>query len=422
LVVAGTAGSLAVIPSCGEKETPYDVNLLRNSSFEEVKDGMPKHWNLSGFRGLEDQQEIEYGFDDKTVAKGSNSWYFRADPGTRRFYALTQEVEVRDITHVRLEAWMQTEQVERRVEQYAQCNYLLTFFDENHNRFQELRFADKRTRLKQGTIPWFEENLVFRVPKGTRYVMVSCILGSDGTAWFDDVRLSVPQPVDWQTQGTKNFVFHWLSERPYPPGAIENQQRMFDYFAGRLGIESNAIVNYYLYPDTATIRKILSLKGFQYVSWDDLEFHTINPNDNHEVIHFITDVYGVPPKAIAEGTVFWLHGTWGGSPVNEYAARLLELEALPSIESLIDYNRLAAMDANQSMPAAASFVSYIIERWGTEKFIELHRAIAGVNSYSLFETAFEKVYGVPCGDVEQQWRGVLSRMDLDKPETPAQEE
>jgi hypothetical protein len=420
LCVGAAAWSLAATLSCGQKETPYEVNLLKNSSLEDVKNGMPKHWNLVNFSGIEGQQEVEFGIDGETAAEGNNSWFFRGDPGTRRWYLLTQEVEVRDITHVRLQGWMKINQVQRTPDQLPYCNFLLTFFDEQHNRFQELRIADKRSLLKHGTLPWFEENLVFRVPRGTRYVAVSCILGCDGTAWFDEVRLSVPEPLDWQTRQTKNFAFHWLPERPFPSGSVENQQRIYDHFAGRLGIgDSDVVIGYYLYPDTATIRKILSLKGYEYFSWDDRELHTINPNENHEIIHFMTDVYGVPPRAIAEGTVYWLHGAWQDQPYNELAARALAAGALPSVADLIDYNRFASIRSHLSIPAAASFVDYIVSRWGTEKLIELYTAIAGFNSYDPFSTAFKKVYGQPCEDVEQQWHLVLSRVEL---EEPAQEE
>jgi hypothetical protein len=406
---------LAVLAAgCGEKETPYNTNLLKNSSFEAVRDGIPRHWRIADFRGLEGESEVEYGIDNTTAADGLNSWYFKGDPGTRRWYVLTQEVEVRDITHVRLTGWMQLDQVRRWSDQYAQCNYLLTFFDENHNRFQELRFADKRTRFKIGTLPWYVESHTFRVPRGTRYVAVSCILGCDGKVWFDNVELSVPEALDWQSSETENFTFYWLEERPFPVGSVENQQRLFDYYAGRLGIPSSAKIGYYLYPDTARIRDVLSLKGYQYISWDDFEIHTINPNENHEIIHFITDVYGVPPKAIAEGTVFWLHGNWMGGDFDKMSARYLADGVLPPISQLIDYNRFASTSPQLSMPAASSFVKFIVDRWGTEKLIELYKGIAGVNAYDSFAQAFERVYGISCADVEEQWRLVLSRIDLDE--------
>jgi hypothetical protein len=309
---------------------------------------------------------------------------------------------------------MQIDKITRHPEQFAQCNFLLTFLDEDHQRFQELRFADKRSRFKIGTIPWFEEDLVFRVPRGTRYVVVSCILGSDGTAWFDNVELSVPRPLNWQTQRTENFVFHWLPERPFPPGSIENEQRLFDYYAGRLGVESNVVVHYYLYPDSAAIREALSLKGVQYVSYDDQEIHVINPNEDHEIIHMITDVYGVPPRSIAEGTVFWLHGNLLGKPINEWAAFLLSKGKLPRLQDLFNYNDFALLSPYQGLPASASFVNFIVDRWGTEKLIELYRRIAGFNSYDLVAGAFEKVYEVPLPEAERQWRVVLSTIDVDE--------
>ena len=82
-----------VLFSCGEKQTPIDTNLLKNSSFEAVKDGLPRHWRLADFKGLEGESEVEYGIDNTTAVDGLNSWHFKGDPGTRRWYVLTQEVE-----------------------------------------------------------------------------------------------------------------------------------------------------------------------------------------------------------------------------------------------------------------------------------------------------------------------------------------
>lgn len=405
---------IAVFSSCGKKEMQYETNLLENPSFEKVKDGIPEHWELALFRGLEGQQEVQYGIDNETAADRQNSWFFRGDPGTRLWYVLTQEVEVVDVSHVRLRGWMKLDQVERRKDQYSQCNFLLTFFDKDHNRFQVMRFADKRTRLKVGTTLWFEEDNVFRVPKGTRYIAVSCILGMDGTAWFDNVSLTVPQPSDWQAQETKNYVFHWLRERPFPPGAMQNQQKMFDQFSSRLGVESDVVVQYYLYPDTASIRKILSIKGHQYISWDDQEYHSIDPNDNHEVVHFITDPYGTPPRSIAEGTVFWLQGAWQGQPIQRLAAVHLANMKLPSVMDLTNYNSFAMIDPNYSIPAAASFVGFIVEKWGVDRFMALHRAVNGADNYSAFSRGFEIVYGVPCSDAENQWRSALRKVKIDE--------
>jgi hypothetical protein len=412
LIILGLAASL-LVSSCGEKTPDYHTNLLKNGSFEDIgDDGIPNHWRIASFRGLEGQETVRYGVDSGNSFEGDNSFAFRADPSTRRFVVLTQEVEVPAITHIRLRGWVETHEVNRGKDQYAQANYLVTFFDENHRRFQEVRFADKRTRLRAGSNPWMEEDHTFRVPEGTRYIAVSCILGQDGQMWFDNVSLEIPRPMPWEVTVTRNFTFFSLPNHPFPEGSTENQQAIFDYYCQRLGVESDVSVKYYLYPDTASIRQVLSIKGFQYVSWDDRELHTINPNDNHEVVHFITDAYGMPPRSFTEGTVFWLLDDWAGWPVHKVAAFRMASGNLPNLRQLTDYNTFAPMDPGLSFPAAASFIGFIVDRWGVDKLLELYEVANGVNSYGAFDQAFEKVYGGKAADAEEWWRTFLVSVDI----------
>jgi hypothetical protein len=395
----------AIAASCSKKGQKYDANLLKNGSFEKVgSDGLPEGWKLVLFRGAEGESEVGYGIDTLAV-DGERSWSFRADPGTRHWRMLQQEVEVsEETTHVRIMGWIQTEDAEMMKGQFAQCNFLLTFYDAAHARFQELRVADKRTPLRFGTNPWTEESFTYRVPKGTRFIAVSCVLGMNGRAWFDNVSLSVPKPVPWETATTKNFVFHWLPGHPMPDGSREAQQGIFDFLAGKLGLESDVVINYYFYPDTATIRQILSIKGFQYVSWDDFEFHSIDANDNHEVVHFMTDGIGRPPRSISEGTVFWMHDEWNGRPLEETLKVLVKADKVPSLAILFDYNSLVSADPRVTMPMSAAFVKFIVERWGTEKLLAFYAAVNGMNSHDAVAVGFERVYGLPLADAEVAWR------------------
>jgi hypothetical protein len=413
IVVLAVAPAITMI-SCGKTETPHDTNLLKNPSFEDVENGMPKHWTLVNFRGLEGQQEVQYGVDNTSAHEGQNSWRFSGDPGTRRWYALTQEVEVRDVSHVRLWGWRQTDQVRLGMDQHAHCNFALTFYDENHMRFQELRLIDKKTPFSPGTNPWFKDGVTFKVPQGTRYVAVSCILGCQGTAWFDDIHLSATKTLDWQSDRTRNFVFRWVPERPFPDGATENQQMLFDYYASKLGIESDIVINYYLYPDSASIQSVMDIFGDQYVSYGDKEVHTINPNENHEIIHIMTDDYGVPSRAILEGTVFWLHGEWDGELVHSVAARHLAAGKLPLLEEMMDANKRMDLDYTVWMPAAASFVGFLVDLWGAPSLLALYGTPMGQSEYPPFARAFEKVYGTSCEEVEKQWHSVLTEFDQQK--------
>jgi hypothetical protein len=411
LLSFGLAGIFAVFQfwACGKGGDQYETNLLENSSFETFKENVPKGWTLQVFRGLEGEKEVEYGSDENVSFSGESSFYFKADRSTSRFYVLNQEVKVKDVNNIRLVGNMRLEDISRTRDQYAQCNFFLSFFDKDHKRFQELRFADKRTKLRLGTMDWFEEKQTFRVPQGTEYITVSCVLGMGGTVWFDDVTLEIPRPIPWIMSQSKNYDFHWLPERPYPPGAMERQQAIHDDYCKRLGITSEERISYFLYADSSTIQDILSLKGDFYVSWNDREIHSIEPLNGYEIIHLIMDPFGTPPKSVCEGTAFYLQGGFLGKPIHPSAAALLMQKKLPGLTSLIDYNKFARQTVDISMPSMTSFVAFLIETWGTEKLIQLYRAAKGTNAYTTFGPSFERVYGLPVAQAEFQWRQFLAR-------------
>jgi hypothetical protein len=191
---------------------------------------------------------------------------------------------------------------------------------------------------------------------------------------------------------------------PMPDGSRASQQEIFDTFARRLGLESNVVINYYFYPDTSSIREMMTLEGYQYTSWEDMEFHSINANDDHEVVHFMTDPIGRPPRAIAEGTAFWLIDDVGGEPIDQAIKKLVQANVVPTLQMLLDYNQFSRLEPEISYPASTSFVAFLVDRFGTEKLMALYKEANGLNSYESLALAFEKVYQIPLSEVETAWR------------------
>jgi hypothetical protein len=398
--------------ACGQKTVPYDENLLSNPSFETEKKGLPAGWRLETFHGLDDSKSVTYGVTDEEAFEGERSFFIQGEDDTQRWLTLIQEIEVSGITHIRLQGSLKVKNISRKAGQYTHCNFVLMFYDKNHERFQELRYGDKRTKFKFGTSDWATEDQTFRVPQNTAYIAVGCLLGMTGTAYFDGLSLSVPRPADWVKQSTNNFDFYSLPGHDFPEGSMENQQRMFDHFCTQLGVTSDLKISYYFYPDSTTIREMLSLKGVQYVSWDDWEIHSIHPNNEHEIIHFITDQYGVVPKALAEGCVYYLIGEWNGRGIHELAKEQLMTNRLPMLSQMLNYGDLVDIDVNLATPAAASFFGFVYEQKGPQKILELFGAANGVNSYPNFAVVFERVYGVDLADIEKGWRAFLYNRDF----------
>lgn len=397
--------------ACGRKAPPTDKNLLENASFEEVKEGTPARWKIENFRGLQDADAAVYGVSDSLPYDGDHCFFFRAGPRTARFYTLTQEVWVKGARRVRLRGAIRTKDVGDRRIQYPQSSFALTYYNEDHERFESSRFADVRTEPKYGsTEGWEEVDEVYRLPLGTTYVVVHCVLGMQGEIWFDDVSLVIPAELPWQEIRGENFTHYWL-DKPYPEGSIAFQQQLFDSYAERLGIpkKNRPQISYYLYPDTASIHAALGTKHDEYFDARRHQIHSIHPAEDHEIVHFLTDPYGTLPNMLMEGTAFYLMGEFGGAPIKPQAQALFRSGKLLSVRALLDPTAMSRFDPAILVPTAATFIGYLLETQGSENFLELHRVMPVNVTYGQLEEAFVTAYGKSLSELESGWRESIAR-------------
>jgi hypothetical protein len=415
LLAATAALAVCVFVGCGEKAAPVGENLLRNGSFEEVGGGIPKQWEITNFRGLQDMEASVYGVTDSVAYDGERSFFFKASSGAQRFYTLAQEIRVAGAKRVRVRGAFMGVAVGDTVVQYPQANFALTYYGPDRERFESSRFADVRTNPNYGsTDGWIRIDQIFRLPLNTEFVVVHCALGMQGAVWFDDVSLEVPVELPWQSIESENFTHYWLDE-PYPEGARELQQQLFDVYAARLMIppEQRGRISYYLYPDTASFRQTLGKKGGRlYADYKRRQIHSINPVDDHEIVHMLTDPYGVLPPIMNEGTAYYLMDNFEGRRIQPLAQELLLAGELLPLRTVLDPFAVRQEDPAKLIPAAASFVGYLIEIGGPAKFLELHAHTKAEMDYGGFAQAFERVYGKTLAEAEEAWRRVLSRADF----------
>lgn len=402
---------------CSEKAVPRDTNLLKNGSFEKVDAGLPESWEINNFRGLSNMKAATYGIDDTLAYDGTRSFHFEADGDTRRFFMLSQEVAVKGARRVRVKLARKTIGLAAAGRQYPQANVALTYYRKDHSRFMSARFADVRTTLTLGTSDgWVVDDRVFLLPEGTEYVAVHCVLGMSGEIWFDDISLSIPTDLPWREKTGNPFVHHWLPERKYPENSIEFQQQLFEHYAARLGISREAWrrIDYYLYPDSAMMYHVLGTKKPVKVDYVRREIHSIDPVDDHEIVHLLTDPYGRLPRILGEGTAHYLLDDVDGKPVQPQAQELLRAGKIGPLGDYLDPVRSRFAEASVALPACASFVGFLLEFGGPEKFLELHRQADLVGSASAFPVAFEKAYGGSFAEAEAVWRRKLANADFSK--------
>ena len=126
----------------------------------------------------------------------------------------------------------------------------------------------------------------------------------------------------------------------------------------------------------------------------------------------LTDLYGVLPKVLSEGTAFYLLDDFGGQRVQPVAQKLLLADELPPLREVLDPFALQQTPPEKLAPAAASFVGYLVEVGGAAAFLELHTRTKVDMGYGGFAAAFRSVYGNSLVDAEAAWRRVLARADF----------
>jgi hypothetical protein len=148
--------------------------------------------------------------------------------------------------------------------------------------------------------------------------------------------------------------------------------------------------------------------------WDEREVHSIYPVDDHEIIHIITKPYGVLPFALTEGTAFYMIKDYKGQPVLKVAQNLLKEEKLPALVAMLETGTMRRINPDVVAPAAASFVGYLMEIGGPQKFLDLHREANAAISPIEFDEAFKRVYGISAKTAEGEWIKLLGRLDFSK--------
>lgn len=414
-------GSVAVIGiaallfgGCGQKATPVGENLIKNGSFEQIADGIPKDWKINNFRGLPDELATQYGVTDSLAYDGRWSFFFKANERTQRFFLLSQEIKVKGVKRVRVRGRIRAVGVGDGETQYPQAGFALTYYTAERTRFEGSRFADDRTEPVMGTTDgWVLTDQILRLPENVAYIVFHCVLGMDGEMWFDDISLEVPAGLPWRKLETQN-VTHYYLDREYPEGSIEYQQQLIENYAAKLGIPLTdfGTLEYYFYPDTTLMREALGFKGTTHVDYARRDIHSVNPVDNHEIAHLLTDPYGTLPKVLSEGTAFYLIGEIQGEPVQPLAQKLLQQGELPTLRLVLDPMAVRNLDHTVLLAAAASFVGYLIEVGGQKLFLELHGKTDVYANYDQFAASFESVYGKSLEDTEAAWRRTLARADF----------
>lgn len=205
------------------------------------------------------------------------------------------------------------------------------------------------------------------------------------------------------------------------PGQVDTayQERHYAWVVTKLALSYPGKIGYYRYADRAHLERATGKVTNGFAEPEKGRFHSIWPTDNHEYVHVLfASQVGLPSALFTEGVAVAHQGAsftgsfdgpplWNGSSVNQLARKHLAEGTLPSLDQLVESNRFRSHDSQMTYPIAGSFVRYLIDQAGVERFKQFAARSGNTDSQRTIESDFQAVYGESLASWWSRWHAFL---------------
>ncbi len=219
---------------------------------------------------------------------------------------------------------------------------------------------------------------------------------------------------------TAHFVFH------YAPGntADASWEETYHVWAtGRLGLTLSQKIGYYRYQsrqDVGDHTGNYNTNGF--ADPIRMEIHTLWGTDNHEVVHLYMSTFGQSTSLFSEGIAVAFqtdpsHGDsrsmFNGVEVHQACRDYLATGQLVlPLDRIVENSGFRAItDATLAYREAGSFVRFLIDRYGLDRFIAFYKSGVTLNdTKDVIKPRFAGAIGVSLEDAEAAWLEFLKAL------------
>lgn len=178
---------------------------------------------------------------------------------------------------------------------------------------------------------------------------------------------------------TKHYIFHCTNNK-IAENDIEiiakAQEEAYENITKVLNIKYESIINYYLVNTPEEVAKLTrypypvnGLACFSnksiYAVYND-EIKCIGP---HEDAHLISETFGMSDlDFLCEGLAMYFDKCWWGIDNCLWCKYFIDEGIFPNIIKLLNNQGFNKIDCSLSYPVAGAFTSYLIEKFGIEKY------------------------------------------------------
>jgi hypothetical protein len=260
-------------------------------------------------------------------------------------------------------------------------------------------------------------------------------LREDGRWKVDDIDGYVPQVVLWRTwegrllpkmESRRTVHFDFFFEKG-STAAREAEQIASERESGHkaisdlLGIAGDIRIRLVFFEDPATKYRETGHQGTGW-AYDTTVVEVFNPATRldpfHEVCHILTGGLGDPPALFNEGLAVYVSERLGAPALKQLGGDILRVDDrvgqirsqghFMPLDKVIRFTEIGSEESKGSISyaEAASFVKFLVEQFGIQKFLASYKSLENSDDATVQEKNLEvlrEIYGMSLSELEGRW-------------------
>ena len=226
----------------------------------------------------------------------------------------------------------------------------------------------------------------------------------------------------WFQKKSKHFIYHFKNKGESPANQLlERMDRFYEKIGGFLRVEYRDKIDYYKCVSADEVGSLFSmppsLARSQVINGAVASVQNFVP---HEIVHVISyrllpqDESRIPPTMLDEGLSYYLGGAsfFSTDLLLSWASKKLQEDKNVLLDTL--WVNPGTYGSNESAGLEASFVKFLIETKGMNKFKELY---TDGETPREPDQVLEKIYGGNIQQLQNEWKGYVVSLELPRVKT-----
>ncbi len=208
---------------------------------------------------------------------------------------------------------------------------------------------------------------------------------------------------EWVFEESQNFNFYCrLINKKILKKDIKEADKFVNLLKKKFRIKSNRKLDYFIVEDKKELSKFTKMKeGTCRAESEKWRIWSNNINHFHEITHvWVFNFLGKPNYALCEGLAVY-YGDWKEKVPDKILGILRKRNF--SLRELCDDSKFRELNWDYSYRQSGYLVSYLIEKFSFERFIELYKKIKWKNPINEVIKDFEEILGIKFDTLEKEF-------------------